>query len=274
MKSICLSLLPWTRPFFGPWSWSIKWLLKSTLPQPDMVLLLLVLHILSIPWFPLLPHPHPEMHPGVPFIRPTHMHLQTVRALKNIHTNQTLFAEVTQPDSPDHPEVVSLDNPTEVDPSLILMTTNELDISNIPMFTHNCQIKHELATLILDNGSQKNLVAQNLVTHPEPPHHSAPDPIPAQLGTKGRPSSHCLPVLCGYLCDWPFLGYLWCVMSLLLIVSICYLAFPTNRPDTLSIMLNLINTTCNMRGTPMCLLLLLLNPPNLLLTTWSLIKSV
>jgi hypothetical protein len=54
------------------------------------------------------------------------------RALKNIHTNQTLFAEVTQPDSPDHPEVVSLDNPTEVDPSLILMTTNELNISNIP----------------------------------------------------------------------------------------------------------------------------------------------
>jgi hypothetical protein len=86
------------------------------------------------------------------------------RALKSIHTNQTLFAEVAQPNSSDHPEIVSLDNPTEVDPSLILMTTNELDVSNIPLFTHNCHIKHELDTLILDNGSQMNLIAQNLVT--------------------------------------------------------------------------------------------------------------
>jgi hypothetical protein len=77
---------------------------------------------------------------------------------------------------------------------------------------------------------------------------------------------------------WPLLlalfGLLWCVMYLLLIVLIFYLAFPTNRSDTLSIMLNTINITCNTRGALMCLILLLLNPPILLLNTQSLIKLV
>ena len=81
------------------------------------------------------------------------------RALKSFRNNKSLFAEVTQSYSPDHPEVVSLDNPIEADPSLILMTANEPNTSNVPLFTHNCQIKHELSTLIMDNGSQKNLVS-------------------------------------------------------------------------------------------------------------------
>jgi hypothetical protein len=37
-----------------------------------------------------------------------------------------LFARISLPNSTTNPEVVSLENPTEVDPSLILMTTNEL----------------------------------------------------------------------------------------------------------------------------------------------------
>jgi hypothetical protein len=102
------------------------------------------------------------------------------RALQNLHPNKTLFAEVAQSDSPDPPEVVSLKNPTEVDPSLILMTTNEHDTSHVPLFTHNCQIKHELATLILDNGSQKNLIAQDLVQCLQLPTTSHPEPY--QLG--------------------------------------------------------------------------------------------
>ena len=126
-----------------------------------MVLLLLVLlllvHLLIL--LPLLPHP--IMHPSVPFTRPTRVPLW--RALKSFRNNMSLFAEVAQSSSPNHPEVVSLDNPIEVDPSLILMTANEPNTSNIPLFTHNCQIKHELATLIMDNGSQKNLVSQDLV---------------------------------------------------------------------------------------------------------------
>ena len=84
-------------------------------------------------------------------------------ALKIIRNNMYLFVEVAQSSSPNHHEVISLDNPIEVDLSLILMTANEPNTSNVPLFTHNCQIKHELATLIMDNGSQKNLVSQDLV---------------------------------------------------------------------------------------------------------------
>jgi hypothetical protein len=80
-------------------------------------------------------------------------------AFKNLHSNKDLVAKVTHIDSPDHPEVVSLENPTQVDPSLIPMTANEPDTTNVPLFTHNFYIKHELTTLIMDNGSQKNLIS-------------------------------------------------------------------------------------------------------------------
>jgi len=85
------------------------------------------------------------------------------RALQNLLPNKTLLADVAQPNSLDHSEVVSLDNPIEAEPSLILMTADEPDTSNVPLFTHNCQIKHELATRILDNRSKKNLNAKDLV---------------------------------------------------------------------------------------------------------------
>ena len=49
------------------------------------------------------------------------------------------------------------------DTSLLLMTTDSQNSSPMPLFTHNFQIKQSLATLIIDNGSQKNLVAQDLV---------------------------------------------------------------------------------------------------------------
>jgi hypothetical protein len=72
-------------------------------------------------------------------------------------------------------EEFPLDNPTEVDPSLILMTQEDLNASTQPLFTHNCQIKNALALMIMDNGSRKNLVSQDLfnrltlvtTTHPE-----------------------------------------------------------------------------------------------------------
>lgn len=49
-----------------------------------------------------------------------------------------------------------------------------------PLFTHKCQIKNVLATLILDNGNQKNLVAQDLVTRLSLP--TTPHPAPYHLG--------------------------------------------------------------------------------------------
>ena len=75
-------------------------------------------------------------------------------------------------------EEVPLDKLTEVNPSLILMNTDEKNSSTQPLFTHNCQIKNSLALLIMDNNNQKNLVSQELVNslqltitpHPKPYH--------------------------------------------------------------------------------------------------------
>jgi hypothetical protein len=59
----------------------------------------------------------------------------------------------------DFSTVISLDNPTKVDLSLILVTTNKLGTSIVLLFTHNFHIKQELATLIMDNEIQNNLVS-------------------------------------------------------------------------------------------------------------------
>jgi hypothetical protein len=93
-------------------------------------------------------------------------------------------------------EEVPLDNPTEVDPSLILMTHEDSNSSTQPLFTHNCQIKNSLALLIMDNGSQKNLVSQDLVNHLKLV--TTPHPQPYQLrwvqkdGPRLLVSQHCL----------------------------------------------------------------------------------
>jgi hypothetical protein len=60
------------------------------------------------------------------------------------------------------------------------MTANEPGTTTIPLFTHNFQIKHESATPIMDNGSQKNLVSQDLVQCLQLP--TTPHPSPYQLG--------------------------------------------------------------------------------------------
>lgn len=73
-----------------------------------------------------------------------------------------------------------LTTPTECDPSLILMTSPEPGRTNVSLYTHNCQIKHELATLILDNGIQKNIVSQDLVHHFQLP--TTPHPDPYKIG--------------------------------------------------------------------------------------------
>jgi hypothetical protein len=60
-------------------------------------------------------------------------------------------------------EPISLENPTATNPSFLLMATDSNATSISPHFTHNFQIKQSLAMLIIDNGSQNNLVAQDLV---------------------------------------------------------------------------------------------------------------
>ena len=61
------------------------------------------------------------------------------------------------------PKVISLENPTIVDPSLLLMTTYQSPTNVAPLFTHNCHIKQSMATLILNNDSYKNLIVEDLV---------------------------------------------------------------------------------------------------------------
>lgn len=68
------------------------------------------------------------------------------------------------------------------------MTTNESGIPVAPLFTHNCQIKHELVNLIVDNGSQKNLVAQGLVQPLNLP--TTPQPNRYQLGWPKKEVPH------------------------------------------------------------------------------------
>jgi hypothetical protein len=83
-------------------------------------------------------------------------------------TNKTLFSEFTQQDPLDYRQVIPLNNTTKVYPSIILMTANEPETFNISLFMHKFQTKHELATLIMDNGNQKNIMAQYLVYNSTP----------------------------------------------------------------------------------------------------------
>lgn len=86
------------------------------------------------------------------------------RVLKARHCSpKTLFVQVTPSMDNDYGEVVELTNPTELDLSLIIMTSNDQVPLAIPLFTYNFQIKNVLATFILDNGSHKNLDSDTLV---------------------------------------------------------------------------------------------------------------
>jgi hypothetical protein len=81
-------------------------------------------------------------------------------AIKNIHPHHTLFTKAKPTEFPKQPKVISLTNPTKADLALILMTMPEPSHHNIPLFTHNYQIKNELTTLILDNKNKNNLISQ------------------------------------------------------------------------------------------------------------------
>jgi hypothetical protein len=93
---------------------------------------------------------------------------------------KTLLTELIAPSQVEDTEEVPLENPIEVDPSLILMTQKYSNASTQPLFTHNYQIKNTLALLMMDNGSQKNLVSQALVNHLNLV--TTPHPQPYQLG--------------------------------------------------------------------------------------------
>ena len=79
------------------------------------------------------------------------------------------------------------------------MIANATNTSVAPLFTHNCQIKHELATLILDNGSQKNLVSQDLVESLCLP--TTRHPHPYQLGWVQKDDTR---VTISKCCFWVF----------------------------------------------------------------------
>jgi len=83
------------------------------------------------------------------------------RAIKYNHTQKTLYLNTASPSIPipENVDPITLPNPTEPDPSLLLMTSTSFDLQPLTLFTHNCQIKHIVSTLILDNGSKKKLVS-------------------------------------------------------------------------------------------------------------------
>jgi len=100
------------------------------------------------------------------------------RSLKSFHTNKTLFIEATTSQPMEDIEIVPLDNPTEVDPSLILMTSDHTKTPS-HLFSHNFQVRQSLALMVMDNGSQKNLISQDLVHKLKLP--TTPHPNPYQL---------------------------------------------------------------------------------------------
>nr|KUM46104.1 hypothetical protein ABT39_MTgene1910 [Picea glauca]QHR89895.1 hypothetical protein Q903MT_gene3917 [Picea sitchensis] len=73
------------------------------------------------------------------------------------------------------------------------MTTGDTTTSQATLFTHNCHIKHVLATLILGNGSHKNLVAQDLVQCFSLPTNSNPSLYP--LGWVHKDGPHLMRLL-------------------------------------------------------------------------------
>jgi DNA-directed RNA polymerase subunit H (RpoH/RPB5) len=66
----------------------------------------------------------------------------------------------------------------------LLMAMIKLGHTNVPIFTHNCQIKHKLTNIILENENQMNLFSQELVQHLQLP--TIPHPDPYQLGLVQR----------------------------------------------------------------------------------------
>jgi hypothetical protein len=86
------------------------------------------------------------------FHKTTSHNSSNCRILQNLKTNKTLLTKLIAPSHVEDTEEVPLDNPTEVDPSLILMTQEDSNAYTQPLFTHNCQIKN---TLALDYGQWK-----------------------------------------------------------------------------------------------------------------------
>lgn len=171
----------------------------------------------------------------------TSFHTSTeCRALKGMHTTNTLFAEATSSPPPEDTEITSLENPMAADPSLILMTSDESTHAPLPLFTYNCQIKHTLSSMILDNGISKNMVSQKLVQRLHLP--TTPHPKPYQLGwvQKGGPQllvSQCCAVT---FAIGPFIDTVY-VMYHHYIMQTSSWAFLTNKPGTQSIVPNPIS---------------------------------
>jgi hypothetical protein len=132
------------------------------------------------------------------------------------------------------------------------VTTPKWGHTNIPLFTHNYQIKHQLTTLILDNGIQKNLVSQDLVHHLQLP--ITPHPDPYQLGRvqKGGPCitiSQCCIVTFSIV---PFRDTMVSDVSPLYYVDLLLgLPYQQDKHDVYHAKSHQYNF--NMRGEPMCL---------------------
>nr|KUM48832.1 hypothetical protein ABT39_MTgene4168 [Picea glauca] len=81
------------------------------------------------------------------------------RALHHPRTAKALFYEpVTRP-----VDIINVENTTEPDPNLVLMSCPFPHPTRATILTHNCQIKDQVVKLIMYNGSQKNLVSTALV---------------------------------------------------------------------------------------------------------------
>jgi len=81
--------------------------------------------------------------------------------LHNHNHVKTLFVDSPESSSSTMPplELIPLENPTELNHFLMLMAIDSQNYSPTPFFTHNFLITQSMATLILGNGIQNNLVS-------------------------------------------------------------------------------------------------------------------
>jgi hypothetical protein len=175
------------------------------------------------------------------------------RAIKNSQPHQRFFVEATPTRFPKKPEFISLTNPTEVDPHLILMILQELGRHNVPLFTQSCQIKNELSTLNLDNDSKMNLISQELVQHlqlPPTPHSHTYHLGRVQKGGPQITITHSCTIT--FTIGHSHVNVIWDMSPLDCVDLLLGLPYKQNKKRCITP--RLILTTLNMLGAPMYLL--------------------
>ena len=116
----------------------------------------------SSPSSPSSPSPNPKSREWCSFHKTKNsIHLPNVM----LFDTKTIFAFIAYTYIPPIPlpHLIPSNNPSKINPSLFHMTEDSLYLSPASLFMHKCWIKQTIATVIMDNGIQKNMVSHDIV---------------------------------------------------------------------------------------------------------------